>query len=849
MKTWKWAVLLLVGVVVRPAAAQQPFDLDAYRTFLSAHADLEAGALLRMHDAGLFARDAGTAFDGTPYADSVTLKYELTGYERELAGRHGFMVTERLRFDSFGSAFLDVYKKDLPVFISTDAILHALHMSYDRILMDAEQAVLVPRLQALLASLRGALPALAERYRDEAAMQASLRDLDVYLTVPWILLTGETAAPHFGENEAVVEELLGLVEGEQMADYPLFAETCRRMDFSQFTVRGHYTREPELARYFQAMMWLGRTEVYLTAPVTDACRATEADVQRQTIDALLVAEAADAGDAWDAFDAFESVLQVFVGEADNVTLHHLRALRSATGVERASDLLDAARWRAFQDTLRTKAWAGQRIPSQILVNGSVTEPDYVQPASAFMLLGQRFVIDSYVTGAVVYDRIEYRGEAVRRMLPSTLDVLFALGNDAAGQLLTPELETYHYADHLAALRYLIDSYDTSFWQGSLYNGWLDAIRALNPPAERTHLPAFMQTAAWWQEKMNTQLAAWAQLRHDNLLYAKQSYSGVPGCSYPQSYVEPIPAFYEAVGRFARTASARFGTLEGVGSVPEIQAYFAHVIGVSDTLAVIAQKELDGASFDEAERNFLRRVVFERLNVCYEAIDGWYPRLFYSDPERARTPDLVVADIHTAPADEGGTYVGWVQHVGTGPVEMAVVVATVPGVGPVALAGPVMSYYEHLSTGFLRLTDEAWQTAYATAPSMRPAFVNHYLADEAGGPRGDAAAPMLATGIEDAPEAPVPAGPTLALSNYPNPFETETTIAFVLSGGHPVVELAVFDLQGRRVRQLLQQPLPAGNYTVRWDGTFETGTRAPSGTYFCRLRAGDQRATHVLTLVR
>ena len=75
----------------------------------------------------------------------------------------------------------------------------------------------------------------------------------------------------------------------------------------------------------------------------------------------------------------------------------------------------------------------------------------IQPASAFMLLGQRFVIDSYVTGSVVYDKIEHEGRAVLRMLPSTLDVLFALGNDAAAQLLEDELSQYHYSDILAAL--------------------------------------------------------------------------------------------------------------------------------------------------------------------------------------------------------------------------------------------------------------------------------------------------------------------------------------------------------------------------------------------------------------
>ena len=62
--------------------------------------------------------------------------------------------------------------------------------------------------------------------------------------------------------------------------------------------------------------------------------------------------------------------------------------------------------------------------------------------------------------------------------------------------------------------------------------WLNSIRKLNPPKDRSALPQFMQTAAFWQEKLNTQLSSWAQLRHDNLLYAKQSYTGgVPICPF------------------------------------------------------------------------------------------------------------------------------------------------------------------------------------------------------------------------------------------------------------------------------------------------------------------------------
>src|SRR5690606_40805394 len=51
------------------------------------------------------------------------------------------------------------------------------------------------------------------------------------------------------------------------------------------------------------------------------------------------------------------------------------------------------------------------------------------------------------------------------------------------------------------------------------------------------MPEITGTEAWNRRILNTQLASWAELRDDTLLYAKQSYTGVPGCEYPDAYVE------------------------------------------------------------------------------------------------------------------------------------------------------------------------------------------------------------------------------------------------------------------------------------------------------------------------
>ncbi len=844
-RSFSLLVVLLLSIPVQIySQSNSSFDLDVYKQFLTSHQNLSAEEMQALHPAGTFADGANAPYSGALYFDSIDARYHFTAYEKSLLEKHGFVVTERLQDSSFGGSFLEIYKYDLPVFLSTDAILHALHISYDAILKGVEQRMMVKDLDTLLTRLHDQVPVLAQKYAAEPSMIPMLYDLDVYLTVPRVLL-GSSDRPKFTENTQTVNTLLGLIQSERPAGFPLFSETNRTIDFSQFTPRGQYTESAELTRYFQAMIWLGRTEIYLIGPESADQQQTINDIQRQTIDAVLVHEAATSAGAFPLLGKIDRIIEIFVGDQDNVTLPDIGTLIQKTGISGAHELLDVARWKAFQQTLLNESFAFQRINSQILMSDPMS-PEQIVPPSAFLLLGQRFVIDSYVTGNVVYDRILFNGAKIPRMLPSTLDVLFATGNDAAGQLLTPDLDRYHYGSNLSALRYLVDSYDPSFWTSSLYNGWLDAIRSLNPPSQRTDLPAFMQTAAWWQEKMNTQLSAWAQLRHDNLLYAKQSYSAGMICSYPESYVEPIPKFYDAIKSFADTAAANFQRAELQDE--STAYYFLTMSGIADTLGSIARKELAHTPLLETESSFLKRMIMTS-NICGNTINGWYKRLYYTGEPGLLKQDLVVADVHTAPTDESGAPVGWVVHAGTGPLNLAVIVAELPSGVSCAFIGPVMSYYEHVSTNFKRLTDEEWKTQYAIAPSFRPPFVNLYLADSTGSSRGNG--PSLITGIDG--NFPAPAVPWIATlgQNYPNPFNSSTIITFVIPEGltNPYTELAVYNIQGQLVKKLLSRQLPSGNYAVRWDGKRQNGSDASSGTYFYRLTVPRQRITGKMNLLK
>jgi hypothetical protein len=84
-------------------------------------------------------------------------------------------------------------------------------------------------------------------------------------------------------------------------------------------------------------------------------------------------------------------------------------------------------------------------------------------------------------------------------------------------------------------------------------------------------------------------------------------------------------------------------------------------------------------------------------------------------------------------------------------------------------------------------------------------------------------------------------------NAPNPFTTTTAIAFTLPG-ETDVELRVFDLAGRLVRDVLQRRLGPGKHQVVWDGRDASGRRAAHGIYLLRLQAGELRAHRKLAIV-
>jgi hypothetical protein len=725
--------------------------LSDFQGFLKEQGDIEVPELwARLHVRE--PRNEPLPFNPTTvaYFDEIARELELTTAERELFRRQGVVSVDHQQRYSMGSAYYAIYTRDLPVLVTTDSLLHAWHRSFDDALKELEVRYFAPVLDAVLAkaSETGAQRAAATQ---DPALRQSLADVDLYFSVARNLLAGrgdpatETPnrdgtrpsspgattslpAPPWLADPHAVEELLAKIASLKL-ELDLEPRTKiygggRNVDWSQFRPRGHYTETINLARYFRCMMWLGRADLgWNLGPAAER----HIDAKREHRDALLAVMLLDQSGASARLANVSRIVDFLVGRPDSVSVSDIHDALAAAEFGRLEDSTDPKALARFDAALAKNGARAQQIRSQVVF--SPDDPTTPAPLPlVFQVFGQRFALDSFVLANVVFDQIVYHGEKQKRMLPSGLDVMAALGNESAARLLQPELERHHYASNLLAARRSVDGVSAEAWSATAYSQWLAALRALDDQPEAGAFPRVMRREPWRRKELRTALASWAELRHDTILYTKQSYTASQACEYPTGYVEPYPAFFARMAELAtalaeriRAASTTPDQVADLAQICSSQAtFFTAFASVAQKLERLAQKELRKEPFTAEEQAFLKQTLDRRGGGSGGPhYTGWYPRLFYGAAPADWAP--VVADVHTNPDD------GSVLEEATGDVGF-LVVAVDNGPHRAAYVGPTYSYYEFTSPVSQRLTDPEWQARIKSGnlPAV-PAFTSLFQA--------------------------------------------------------------------------------------------------------------------------
>jgi hypothetical protein len=297
------------------------------------------------------------------------------------------------------------------------------------------------------------------------------------------------------------------------------------------------------------------------------------------------------------------------------------------------------------------------------------------------------------------------GAGVVRVFPRGLDVMAVLGSTRAREVLD-DLGDTRYKDYdlaFSEIKAEIDTIQASEWNQNLYWNWLWSLKALLA-GEGPGYPAFMQSDAWKDRLLKVALASWAELRHDTILYAKQSYTmaltAMPVLQAADGYVEPVPDLYNRLLSLTRMTRLGLASMDLLDDAQE-----RRLLGLEDLLertASISLAELRGEPLSEADGSYISRFG-ATLDGVLSGID-----------EKSRRTTLV-ADVHT---DMNS---GKVLEQGVGYVDLMVVVCK-SGDQVYLAAGPELSYYEFKHPMSDRLTDEAWREMLRSEPPSRPAWL-------------------------------------------------------------------------------------------------------------------------------
>jgi len=838
-------ILIVVAVLCcLTSTAQRRIDVDAYEDYMKSRRGMTTEGLLQEYPAGKFASAMPTNPMDADFFDAIYDAYKLTNDEFGLLAKNSFVVSERLTDHDYYRAYYKAFGKDLPIYISSDALLHAFHRTYANALSEIEASAFYPALYATVDSLRATIAREARVKRSPIAQKAR-EDVDVYLAVAYSLLREETyARPIDTSLRQRTSQILDLIYNASVGNFSIFTDGEQLYDFSQMTPRSHYGNREDYRTYFMTIQWLSRVEIVISPADGTKNPMSEGDVVRQNAMAIDLVSLMTRSGSDTIFRKIDNLLQHYVGEQDNITIDQLAGIIRQRNLSPES-VRDSAFRATFHQDVAMRG-GNQRILSQILLSSGG-----IVPASAFMPLGQRFVFDAYILGNVVYDKTP-----TERLMPDPLDVLFVLGNDAAAQLLIPEIDKYGYACNLASLRYLTSSFDESFWNASLYSTWIAAIRELNPPQQRESLPPFMRTAAWWQKTMNTQLCSWAELRHDNALYAKQSYTGGLSCFYPKGFVEPVPGLYRRLSKAAGILLASLDEVAAIDSeiktpsmasrIDSLRRTLGFTEQINSALAEISEKELRGIPLSLHEMDLVNSWIIRSTppNGCVDEYNGEYPKLLYGvSNQMLPAGEQVITDVHTQPTNEGGDLVGRILHVGTGHINMAVVIAKDLTDGcDVAYVGPVGSFYQGVSENFDRVTNDRWHFLFGPRnKNSRPQWTWLYTAD-ASGARRDTDAMSLLTSVSDE---------QLTLGSFsvtPNPSSGPVLITIPTelhsAGGY----VTISDVQGQTL-QRMDIPSFAASPTVEWTGTDTAGNSVSSGQYVITIVSQHGTRSQTVTIRR
>lgn len=707
----------------------EPVNLDAVRAFM----DVDEYTLQRLYDDGIVVLGNEQYWSLSDPRPSDLHMMEMPWLYRP-QGYAPFAI-ETQDIGCGGVLYIETpLMKDVSVVITADACLWLFHLIFDDSLRITEKEYFDADLKFITGELHSSAISKYKNLPAEtpADVREASRQLLIFTSVAQTLLN-----PEFVIHGGVEPEVISIVG---KIEFPPDGVHCypHEYDWSQFRPRGHYAGDEQLERYFRAMKWISK-RAWQVIPLEDKWgMGVPAEGIRHDEEimaaAWLAKQIMENPDIYEKWDRIYRITNMLVGNADSITPEvAYDGFKQVLGTNYDP-------WALSDNILRDAAIAEFRkddYPASIIgLSCCQMTPAGLcgYPEKYFQLMGERYIVDSELTQKLA----DYYNTYIDKTpFIHGLDVAAGvMGSKNAENILrkmtTPDNPEGSELDTvvLPFREELEKEWDISDWTSNAYNSWLFSLRGLVKDIPTTApAPEFAHTTAYGDKQVMTSLASWTHLRHDTILYAKQSFGGII-CQGGRGIVEPCPELYGRLAALCGKMTDIFQqngiNLDNVdnphfeeeafstrpsGNIMYLNKALEELKSRLEEFQAYAEKELRGEALTCEEQNKIH------------LFGSWLFNQYHYNLHE--TSPAQIADVHTE------AYNGVLEEA-TGWFNPALYLYKEPGGDSIVGVGFVMSHYEfwHKSgSSPLRLNDEEWENILGPVESStypRAEWQNSFL---------------------------------------------------------------------------------------------------------------------------
>ena len=637
------------------------------------------------------------SFSSCTVADnSVQINDKLSKTEYKTLKNNGFYL-EKTNFDNIYSLYKYLSKNNEPLLYTVDLPLYSMHMIFDQTLKDIELNSLYDSLTTLTRKLYKINSDKLENC-NSPQLKSAYYLATLYFGLPLSYLDEDFVVPT-GFSKIIGAEQMLIEAHKGFSTSPVFSY---KEDYSQYIPRGHYNSNDSLRRYFKAFMWYGRMGFYFSPEHSfiDATDYDSARIRMIKTSIVIYNEINNNERLKNIWKYINGITNFYVGKSDDISINTYDTF-SPPGELSNSNVLNFIK-------VMEKGAPLPKIISTEKTDTTISNKNLL----CFKLFGQKYIPDSYMFQNLVYNKVRtYTGPSTLspftigpgaiRAFPMGLDIAAILGSSVAYNILknTGNSSYIGYKENFSRLK----SEFSDIKPSNGYTYFLKFMQLMIGRKRYKQDPIYMKSKIWAKKILTSVLSFWTMLRHDTILYAKQSYTAKLTSVVPHRPAKITPAYLSPYGKVYKEMFLFCDTLSDILKTDK-QTYNKWKYRLSDCKSLllfyidVSNKEMSEQKIDD--------------NNMKKLYNSWKTWKNITEPKYAKESipsDMsLVADVHT----DINTKMVLEEAVGA-PFKISAIAKS--GNKNILFFGGVNSYYEFKYPMDKRLTDEKWRTIKNNMP--------------------------------------------------------------------------------------------------------------------------------------